>query len=42
MANMMNGVPMMTGMGLIVLLVIILVVLGITALVKYLFFNRNG
>ena len=37
MQNMMNG-EMMWGMGLIGLILVVLIVLGIAALVKYLFF----
>lgn len=38
---MMSGGTMMWGMGLVWLLVIVLIVLGVAALVKYLFFDRN-
>lgn len=41
MSGMMPGGTMMWGIGLVWLLVIVLVVLGIAALVKYLFFDRN-
>lgn len=37
----MNGGSMMLGMGLGGLLILVLVVLGVAALVKYLFFNRR-
>lgn len=42
MGHMMNGMSggMMWGMGLIGLLVLVLLVLGIAALVKYLFFGN--
>jgi hypothetical protein len=39
--GMMGGGPMMWGMGLIWLLVIVLLVLGVAALIKYLFFNKK-
>lgn len=46
MNGMMDGGLMMWGVGLIWLLVVLLLVLGVAALVKYLFFNnrrpRNG
>lgn len=35
------GGGMMWGMGLVWLLILVLVVLGIAALVKYLFFNKR-
>jgi flagellar basal body-associated protein FliL len=41
MDGMMGGGPMMWGMGLIWLLIIVLLVLGVGALVKYLFFNNR-
>jgi hypothetical protein len=41
MNGMMEGGSMMWGMGLIWLLVIVLLVLGVAALVKYLFFNKK-
>ena len=41
MDGMMNGGPMMWGMGLVWLLVIVLLVLALAALVKYLFFNKQ-
>lgn len=41
MDGMMGGGAMMWGMGLIWLLVIVVLVLGLAALVKYLFFDRN-
>lgn len=41
MNEMMNGPAMMWGMGFGWLLVLILVVLGIAALVKYLFLHRR-
>lgn len=41
MGSMMNGGPMMWGMSLIGLLVIVLLVLGVAALIKYLFFNKR-
>jgi flagellar basal body-associated protein FliL len=37
-----EGGAMMWGMGLIWLLVIVLLVLGVAALVKYLFFDRKS
>ena len=41
MNGMMEGGPMMWGMGLIWLLVIVVLVLGLAALIKYLFFDRK-
>lgn len=41
MGEMMDGGPMMWGMSLIWLLVIVLLVLGVAALIKYLFFNKR-
>lgn len=41
MDGMMGGGAMMWGMGLLWLLVIVVVVLGLAALVKYLFFDRK-
>lgn len=41
MNGMMEGGAMMWGMGLIGLLLVLLVVLGIAALVKYLFFDKR-
>ena len=41
MDGMMGGGAMMWGMGLMWLLVIVVLVLGLAALVKYLFFDRN-
>ena len=41
MDGMMGGGAMMWGMGLIWLLVIVVLVLGLAALVKYLFFDRE-
>ncbi len=41
MDGMMGGGAMMWGMGLIWLLVIVVLVLGLAALVKYLFFDRK-
>ena len=41
MDGMMGGGAMMWGMGLIWLLVIVVLVVGLAALVKYLFFDRK-
>lgn len=41
MMNGMMGGSMMWGMGLAWLLVVVLLVLGIAALIKYLFFNKR-
>ena len=41
MNGMMNGGSMMWGMGLAGLLILVLVVLGVAALLKYLFFNKR-
>lgn len=41
MNGMMDGGSMMWGMGLIWLLVILVLVLGVAALVKYLFFDKR-
>jgi hypothetical protein len=41
MDGMMHGGPMMWGMGLVGLLVLVLLVLGIAALVKYVFFTSG-
>lgn len=41
MDGMMSGGGMMWGMGLIWLLVIVVLVLGLAALIKYLFFDRK-
>ena len=41
MNGMMDGGVMMWGMGLIWLLIIVILVLGAAALVKYLFFNNR-
>ena len=41
MNGMMNGGAMMWGMGLVGLLILLLVVLGVAALAKYLFFDKR-